>query len=58
MVNLFLGFMFTVMGCVLIIQYGNTRAVSRRKKYFDINVTIACTDLLLAGIQFAKFIYR
>ena len=57
MLNLLLGFICTVLGVVVIIQYGNIRAVSHRKKYFDWNITIACADLLLAGMYFYKFLH-
>lgn len=57
MLNLLIGFLCTVMGVVLIIQYGNERVTTRQKKYFDPLVTLACMDLLCAGMFLAKFLF-
>ena len=58
MFNFIIGFICSIIGVVLIIQYGNERAKTHRKKYFDWIVVLACANLIAAGMNFCKYFYK
>lgn len=55
MVNLIFAFINTIIGYVLIIQYGNDRAAFGKKKYWDWLLILACLNMMVAGMNISKF---
>ena len=55
MFNLFSAFVCAICGAAIIIQYGKDCAVTRKHR-FNFHVVLACFDLLVAGVNIARFI--
>ena len=58
MFNLVAAIICSIIGYVLIIQYSNQCRNMRYKKYFDWNIVLACTDLIIAGMNLSKYFMR
>lgn len=56
MANLLVAFFNVLIGYLLIIQYGNDRVASGRKKYWDWLLVLACLDMMVAGLNVGRLI--
>ena len=58
MLNLLVGFLNVLIGYLLMIQYGNERAKSGQRKYWDWLLVLACLDIIAAGLNIGKIAER
>lgn len=56
MAHIIYAFMLSIVGMLLIYQYGGERCVTFRKRIFGFEIILATFDIMVAGMHIAKFI--
>lgn len=56
MINLLAAFFNVLIGYLLIVQYGNERAISGEKKYWDWLLMFACLNIMAAGLNVGRLV--